>query len=82
MASKIKFNYAGIKKLMFSEGAVNLLNDCADAIANNAGNGFEVRKGGKGTRPRAYVAAVTFSAKRRQNRDHVLERSIDAGRKP
>lgn len=96
MPSKVKFSYKAIGEVMNSDGVVGLMGECAQAIASAAGSGFSV-VGGAGvgktrgaggrfvkgaTRPRAYVAPITFDAKRRQSREHVLERSIDAGRKP
>lgn len=79
--ARIKWNYKAFGDLMREEKIVDLLHDCADGIAKSAGNGFDVIKPTGGTRPRAYVAAMTFQAKRRQSKDHVLERSIDAGRR-
>ncbi len=55
------------------------LNSHAERIARAAGNGFEARaaqKTGGRIRGRAAVVAMSFPARYRQARDHVLEREL------
>lgn len=77
---KVILNSSGIIALLKDSGLVNDLRKRANSIASAAGRGFEVEVTTGGKRGRAYVFAATNEARRRQNKDHVLERSIDAGR--
>nr|DAU73341.1 MAG TPA: type I neck protein [Caudoviricetes sp.] len=69
----------GVKDLLKSQEMQNMLAIKAAGIAARAGDGFTsgVRVGSD--RARAYVLPETFKARRRQARDHVLERAVGRG---
>ena len=51
----------------------------ADEIAARAGDGFDAKVVEGRDRDRAYVSAATAAARKRQARDHVLERAAGGG---
>lgn len=69
----------GVKDLLKSQEVQNMLATKAAGIAARAGDGFTsgVRVGTD--RARAYVLPETYRARRRQARDHVLERAVGKG---
>lgn len=69
----------GIKELLKSQEVQDMLATKAAGIAARAGDGFTsgVRVGTD--RARAYVLPETYRARRRQARDHVLERAVGRG---
>lgn len=69
----------GVKDLLKSQEMQDVLAAKAAIIAARAGEGFTsgVRIGTD--RARAYVLPETFKARRRQARDHVLERAVGKG---
>lgn len=69
----------GVKDLLKSQEVQDMLATKAAVIAARAGEGFTsgVRIGTD--RARAYVLPGTFRARRRQARDHVLERAVGRG---
>lgn len=69
----------GVKDLLKSQEVQDMLAIKAAGIAARAGDGFTsgVRVGTD--RARAYVLPETYVARRRQARDHVLERAVGRG---
>ena len=69
----------GVKDLLKSQEVQNMLAIKAAGIAARAGDGFTsgVRVGSD--RARAYVLPETYKARKRQARDHVLERAVGRG---
>ena len=69
----------GITELLKSQEMQDMLAIKAAGIAARAGDGFTsgVRVGTD--RARAYVLPETYRARRRQARDHVLERAVGRG---
>lgn len=78
---KVKFviHKNGARDLLSSQEVQDVLASKAAIIAARAGEGFTsgVRVGTD--RARAYVLPETFRARRRQARDHVLERAVGRG---
>lgn len=73
----------GYREYMRTPEVVELLKDSIDRTAEAAGEGFEgdVIIGGRGRKvAHGQVRTATEDARRRQAKDHVLERAIDAGR--
>ena len=69
----------GVKDLLKSQEMQDMLAIKAAGIAARAGDGFTsgVRVGTD--RARAYVLPETYKARKRQARDHVLERAVGRG---
>ncbi|GAB3293021.1 hypothetical protein GCM10027427_12080 [Pseudoclavibacter terrae] len=78
MKPKFVPNRAGIEAALKSETAKSVVRQGGNTIAKRAGPGFEVDVK-VGTRARANVTAKTAEARRRQSRDHVLERAVGGG---
>ncbi|WP_168708053.1 hypothetical protein [Actinomyces procaprae] len=78
MTTRITLNKPGIAELLRSKAARAAVNDAANQVRARAGEGFGV-VAGTGNRARAYVRAETPDARRRQARDHVLERAAGGG---
>lgn len=73
----------GYREYQRTPEVVELLKDSVERTAEAAGPGFEADvqvESGRRNVARASVRTVTDEARRRQARDHVLERAIDAGR--
>lgn len=79
MEVKFVIHKNGVKDLLKSQEVQDVLAAKAAIIAARAGEGFTsgVRIGTD--RARAYVLPETFKARRRQARDHVLERAVGRG---
>ena len=78
---KVKFviHKNGVKDLLKSQEAQDMLATKAAVIAARAGDGFTsgVRVGTD--RARAYVLPETYVARRRQAKHHLLERAVGKG---
>lgn len=79
MQVKFKLDSNSVEGLLKSQEVQNMLAAKAAGIAARAGDGFTsgVRIGSD--RARAYVLPETHKARRRQARDHVLERAVGMG---
>ena len=79
MHVEFKLDRGGVDELLKSQEMQNMLAAKAAEIAARAGDGFTsgVRVGED--RARAYVLPETYRARRRQARDHVLERAVGRG---
>lgn len=79
MRVDFKLDSKSIDGLLKSQEMQNMLAGKAAEIAARAGDGFTsgVRVGMD--RARAYVLPETYRARRRQARDHVLERAVGRG---
>lgn len=84
LITRFKWNVrTGYREFMRTPEVVALLEDSVRRTAEAAGEGFEadVIVGGRGRRvAHGQVRTATEEARRRQAREHVLERAIDAGR--
>lgn len=76
---KFTLNRRGVRELLNSPEVARMLREESRKRASAAGEGFtsDVSKGGD--RLNAHVRASTPEARRRQARDHVLERVIGSG---
>ena len=79
MHVKYKPSKRGVAELLKSQEMQDMLAAKAAVIAARAGDGFTsgVRVGR--SRARAYVLPETYRARRRQAKDHVLERAVGRG---
>lgn len=77
---RIEFHHEGFNEVRKSAEVQADLFRRGDAIGAAAGEGFEVRKSVNKTRARVSIITVDEAAMVRQARDHILERSLDAGR--
>lgn len=79
MHVEFKLDSNAIDNLLKSQEMQNMLAAKAAQIASRAGDGFTsgVRIGAD--RARAYILPETFRARKRQARDHVLERAVGRG---
>ena len=78
--SRIVFHHAGFDAVRSSPGVQADLHRRAQAIAEAAGDGFEVNERVGKHRARASVRTETFKARRAEAQDKVLTTAIDAGR--
>lgn len=78
MTVKFKPNSAGIRDFLKSKQVQEMLAAEAEKVRSRAGDGFTAQVN-VGTRARATVLAETPQAKRRQARDHILERAVGGG---
>lgn len=76
MTLRVELKSAGVAQLLKSAEMVAEMRIHADRIAARAGDGFGVEAMVGRNRARATVRAETPEARRRQAKDHVLERSI------
>ena len=86
MGALLRFKWhvrTGYREYMRTPEVVELLNDSVQRTREAAGEGFEadviVGKRGRKT-AHGQVRTASEDARRRQAKDHVLERAIDAGR--
>ena len=82
MAVTVKLDLRGLNALMTSAPVQARVDAAGERIAAAAGEGFEYTPGSK-RHPwvaRGYVQTNSYEGRRRQARDAVLERSLDAGR--
>lgn len=85
---RLEFHYEGFNEVRTSPEVTADIHRRTDAIAAAAngmveggtGDDFEGRKTVNKTRARGSVITVTAEAMLAQQRDHVLERALDAGR--
>lgn len=77
-AVRFKHSSSGIKKMLKSKKAAEIVGTAAEGLALRAGKGFGVHRSNRG-RARAYVRAETPAARRKQARQHVLERVMGGG---
>ena len=80
MLKKLELNRAGIGALLKDPGLASVVIRAAGKIANAAGDGFKYEPSLGSNRARATVWADSPQARRRQAKEHTLEKSIDAGR--
>lgn len=89
MAKRVRFKFdsGGMGKFMRGSEMQSMVRASGDRVASAAGRGFEADtwispEPGRSGQPRAVsgVKAETWSARRRQSRDNVLQRARDAGR--
>lgn len=83
--AKIVLNSKGFAQLLNSPEVMADLNKRGRRIRDAAGEGFELReakRGTKGRSPRARASVGTTDAKsrRRQSKENVLQRALNAGR--
>lgn len=80
---KIKWRIAGFAEIRNAPGVFDNLQDRAEAVAADAGDGYEARpaESGKGKRGRGRAAVLTGTAEARIDnaRNQTLLRSLDAG---
>lgn len=79
MTVKFKPNSAGIRDFLKSKRVQDMLQEVGEPVQSRAGTGFSLQVNVGGDRARATVLAETPQAKRRQARDHVLERAVGGG---
>lgn len=82
MATKVRLemNSAGFRALLRSQAFLEDVERRAQAIARQAGDGFEVDARIGANRARASVRTATPEARRAEAEDKVLTAAIDAGR--
>jgi hypothetical protein len=76
MAVRIKINHAGIRALLNSPEAAQLVRAEAAKVLARAGDGFGMKMEKQGDRPSAIVYTDTFRARYHQAREHLLEQAI------
>lgn len=74
-----KLNRRAAVAVMKSEKARQMVTDAAKKVAGRAGDGFEAETAVGWDRHRGKVSAKTAAARRRQARDHVIERAAGGG---
>jgi hypothetical protein len=78
---RVKLIDSAMRQMLNSPAMLSELQSRARRIASAAGEGFEADPAQKGRkRGRVVVAPKTFEARKREARDGVLMRAIDAGR--
>lgn len=80
MSKKIKLNNKGFRALRTDPGVKRDLMKRAQRIADSAGDGFEAHESPSKNRARATVGTRSYKARRRQSKENVLQRSLNAGR--
>lgn len=85
--SKVELDKRGVGEFLRGKEMRGMVRKSGDRIAARAGSGFEADtwispEPGRSGEPRAVsgVQSESFRAMRRQARDNILQRSIDAGR--
>jgi hypothetical protein len=74
--TKFELNKPGVRSMLQSADARRICEQVAREIANRAGEGFEVDSAIGRTRARASVFTATSSARRRQAKEHTLQKSL------
>ena len=77
---RVKLNREGIRAVQRSAGVQADLRRRASAMANAAGEGFVPDLFVSDIRARASVSTTDYKSRRRQAKEHVLERAVNAGR--
>ncbi|SMY01111.1 hypothetical protein BSP239C_03182 [Brevibacterium sp. 239c] len=80
MSRKLKLNNAGFRALRTDPAVKRDLMKRAQRVAEAAGDGFEAHESPSKNRARATVGARTAKARRKQSKDNVLQRALNAGR--
>lgn len=80
MSRKIKLKYAGFRELRTLPAMKRDLMKRARRVAEAAGDGFEAHESPSKNRARATVGTRTTKARRRQAKDNVLQRALNAGK--
>lgn len=80
MSKRIKLNNKGFRELRTSPGVKRDLMNRAKRVADAAGEGFEAHESPSKNRARATVGTRSSKARRRQSKDNVLQRALNAGR--
>ena len=83
--SRLKLNQKEFARLRNLPEVMAELNRRARKIADAAGEGFEARDARPGTkgrspRARASVGTTDYKSRRRQSKENVLQRALNAGR--
>lgn len=76
----VKLNLRGLNAIMTSPAVSAVVEERARRIAAAAGDGFEVVIRPHKYTARAYVQTATWAARRREAKEKVLNRALDAGR--
>lgn len=76
---RLKLDNRAMRQVMRSPEVRKALQAEAEKIAARAGDGFETETRTSPIRARTYVKPATIQARRRQARDHVLERAVGGG---
>ena len=71
-----ELNLAGVRSMLQSQTAKMICEQVAQDIANRAGAGFEVDSSIGKTRARATVFTATPQARRKQAKEHTLQKSL------
>lgn len=80
MKARIKLKNAGFRALRTDPAVKRDLLKRAQRVADAAGDGFEAHEAVGRNRARAIVGAYSNKAKRKQSKDNVLQRALNAGR--
>lgn len=80
MSGKIKLNEQGFRELRKAARVRKDLMRRAEKVAEAAGDGFEAKASPSKNRARAVVVATTHKARRKQSKENVLQRALNAGR--
>jgi hypothetical protein len=79
MSVTVKLNSAGIAAFLKGPDVQQAMRTTAERVAARAGDGFRADTRVGKDRARGYVLADSAAARRRQAREHVLERSVGGG---
>lgn len=73
---RFKLDRKGIRALVSSDEAQDVVNEAAEELRTRAGDGFKAHSSNKGKRARAYIHAGTKEAGLEQIKHHTLERVL------
>lgn len=73
---KTELNTSGIRQMLQSQESRMICEQVAREIASRAGQGFEVDSSIGRTRARATVFTATTEARRKQAKEHTLQKSL------
>lgn len=71
-----ELNTTGVRSMLQSQDARRICEEVANQIANRAGQGFEVDSSVGRTRARATVFTATPEARRKQAKEHALQKAL------
>lgn len=80
MKARIKLKNKGFRELRKHPNVKADLMRRAQKVADAAGDGFEASESPGKNRARATVGTRSYSARRRQAKDNVLQRALSAGK--